>query len=622
MFRARVLGPAALLAIPFVAASARASTPSLVVFAADRAPSVSGEIYRLDPNGRRFDLSESLYQDIDPAVSPDGQHVAFFSNRGGTPHAYEVGIGGRGLHEVGPSLPVFVGGCDPKAAWQPGGVRFVINVCPSTSSKLWIVGAHGKTVAVRGGGVLAAQPWSPDGRVFVAFVSRGGAGTTRALSPTGRALFGVPHTNFSSTWSPDGLLAVQTKAGVAVYDESGHLRFTYRGKGSGVFSWSPDGSRLAVDTGSALVVLSSSGRTVLRKSLAGKYGAVWNGNTKVVVGGFGRCGCQAKSVDVATGKLLPASSRWFDTLSADRKLAIITSPRNHGVSFTIGAGPPAGGKAKTYGAIPGCWQYNVREPAIGSQQFAGRSIVYESWGTCDEPYANLYSVSPGGGQPHRLTDAQAQQTRPALSPDGTRIAYVSATRTGISCAGCSDGIRIVQADGSGMRTLTNPQNCTFDDSPTWSPDGTTILYFEESCSNPGELFTVPAAGGKPHDLGVAGSDPAWGPTKIAYVDHGLYTADPDGNNSTLVAERGSDPAWSLDGRLAYLQGTTLVIGPRSVKLPFARVTSLAWSPDGTRLVLTASKTSYEPLDAWTIETDGSDPVRLTKFYGVFGASWR
>ncbi|TML75752.1 MAG: hypothetical protein E6G12_08490, partial [Actinobacteria bacterium] len=83
---------------------------------------------------------------------------------------------------------------------------------------------------------------------------------------------------------------------------------------------------------------------------------------------------------------------------------------------------------------------------------------------------------PGGGKPHRLTNAQAQQTQPALSPNGTEIAYVSAKLTGVSCAGCSNGIRVVNADGSGMRTLTDPQNCVFDNSPTWSPDGTTILY--------------------------------------------------------------------------------------------------------------------------------------------------
>ncbi len=615
----------ALCAIAFGVAASQAANPSVVVFSADRAPTVTGEIYRLDPSGRRVDLSKSPFQDIDPSVSPDGKHVAFFSDRGGKPHAYAVGINGRGLHKIGPALPVLVGGCGPEAAWQPHGTRLLLNVCGSTS-KLWIVGAHGKTLTAHANGVLGPQPWSPDGRVFAAFATaRGGAGTVRVFSQSGRAIFSIPHAAFQSAWSTTGLLAVQTKSGVAAYDESGHLRFTYHSHGQGAFAWSPDGSKLALDTGAELFVVSSSGQTVLKKSLHGKYGAVWDRNTKVVIDGYGHCGCQAKSVDVSTGKLSAASSRWFDVLSPDGKLAVVTAPLDHGVSFAIGAGPPAGGRAKPYGAVPGCWQDFVRAAAISWQQFAGRSIVYESWG-CDPPYANLYSVSPGGGKPQRLTNVQAQETQPALSPDGTTIAYVWAAFTGMSCAGCSDGIRLASADGTPLRTLTDPQDCTFDDSPTWSPDGTTILYSESGCDSAPELFTIPAAGGTPHDLGIAGQQPAWGPTRIAFDGSdgslsGLLTANPDGSDPVLMNKHGVMPAWSSDGRLAYFLGDlyhrTLVVGSSApVALPFARVTRLAWTPDGTRIVLVASKTKLGPSDLWTVGTDGRDPVRLTKDFGV------
>jgi Tol biopolymer transport system component len=615
---------AAALAVVLGGTSSRAATPSRIVFAADRAPAVTGEIYRLDANGHRVDLSKSPYQDIAPSVSPDGKHVAFFSDRGGKGHAYEVGIDGRGLRTIGPSLSALVGECDPRAAWQPHGARLVLNACSSRSASLWIAGAHGKTVAVRGGGVLTLQPWSPDGRVFLAFLDHGSTGITRALSSTGRKLFDVPDTTYpGSAWSANGLLAVKTRGGGAVYDESGRLRFTYRGAGQAVSAWSPDGSKLAVDTGKALLVLTSSGQTVLHESLAA-YGAVWSGNRKVVVGGFGRCGCNSKSVDVFTGRLSPASDRWFDTLSSDGKLAVVTSPRSHGVTFTIGAGPPSGGRARTYGAVLGCRQYGAREPAIGWQQFAGRSIVYESWGYCDPPYANLYSVEPNGQNAVSVTDVQAQETQPAVSPDGAEIAFVWAKLTGISCAGCSDGIRVVTQNGDPLGTLTNPPSCTFDDSPSWSPDGTTILYSEETCSDAGKLFTIPAGGGTPRDLGILGNEPAWGPARIAYVgsdpsDRGLWTANPDGSDRVQVAAHGSNPAWSATGELAYLVGRTLVVGSSSSTLPFARVASLAWTPDGTRLVVAAAKKNAPSLDVYTVNPDGTSPVRLTTSYGVIDA---
>ncbi len=628
MSRLGILGLAALLALPASAASGRASTPTSapIVFAADRAPSLTGEVYRLDSNGHRVDLSKSPFQDVAPVVSPNGKRVAFISDRkDGKARVYEVGIGGKRLVQVGPVLASSLGLiCGETLAWQPGGSRLAATACGrGASSKVLILQRGHRSVAVhRGGFLMYSAQWSPDGRVLLAMSGH----TVVAASPQGKILWTVKGARSWAVWSAHGLVAIPFKGSVGVYDEHGTRRFSAPAAGAfTVPAWSRGGDELAVDTGKVIVVLSSTGERLLQKPLQGAHGLVWTGNGKVVVGGFGSCGCKAKSLDVRTGRFAPASDRWFDTLSADGTLAIVTSPRNKGVSYLLGAASPAGGRAKTYAHVPGCWQYHARTAAIGWQQFVGTSIVYESWGYCDEPYSNLYSVSPGGGKPHRLTNAQAQQTQPAPSPDGTKVAYVWAKLTGISCSGCSDGIRVANADGSGERTLTNPENCTFDDSPTWSPDWTTILYSETGCDSSGELFTVPAAGGTPHDLGILGQDPAWGPTRIAYVgsdqsDHGLWTANPDGSDPVEVAAQGGTPAWSADGRLAYLtNGPKLVVGSSQVALPFKRVTSLAWSPDGTRLVLSASKASWLPLDVWTIKPDGTGVVRLTKNYDVFGA---
>jgi Tol biopolymer transport system component len=285
-----------------------------------------------------------------------------------------------------------------------------------------------------------------------------------------------------------------------------------------------------------------------------------------------------------------------------------------------------------------CRGYGDWVAAASSLQFAGRSgaIVYQSWSDCDPPFANLYSMLPDGRHVQRLTNVQAQETQPTLSPDGSEIAYVWAKFTGMSCAGCSDGIRVARADGKELRTLTSPQNCTFDDSPTWSPDGSTILFAEVGCdSSPGssgawELYTVPAGGGPVHDLGIGGRDPAWGPSRIAYVgadksERGLWTANPDGSDPVKVAETGRWPAWSAEGRLAYRLGaygtTTVVVGSQVVKLPFTSVTSLVWSADGTRFVVTARTTKTGPFDIYTVKTDGADPIRLTKNYDAVGVRW-
>jgi Tol biopolymer transport system component len=626
MSRAWLLGLPALLAILLCPAAGHASTPSLIVFSADRAPLVTGEIYRLDPSGHLVDLSNSPYQDTNPAVSSDGKRVAFVSDRGGKTAVYEVGIHGRGLVRVGPSLsPLSDAGCPAVLAWQPHGHVLAVTACANLNGRLWIIRRGQKPLKLlQGKNGVEALSWSPDGRVLVASPFRG---VFRAFGPDGRALWKADGSCCGS-WSTQGLFAVPlgSRVGFQVDDESGHVRFKASGSVSSNLAWS-SGGRLAIIRQNRLEVRTASGSLVFAKSVAGQHGLVWADDRRVIVGAYGSCLCKARAVDVRTGKVSSASANWFGPLSPDRKLAIVTPRAKPGKPFALGVARPAGGAIKTYARVGGCYGDGEWMPAATSVQFVGRSrsIVYQSWNYCDEPFANLYAIAPDGTGLRRLTNVQAQETQPAISPDGSEIAYVWADANGLSCKGCSDGIRVASADGTGQRTLTNPDDCTFDDSPTWSPDGSTILFSETGCDSAGEMYTVAVAGGPAHDLGVAGSEPAWGPSKIAYVGpHGLWTANPDGSDPVQVAAVGNDPAWSTDGRLAYRigrLGTTVVVGSTHVTLPFASVTSLAWSPEGTRFVVTARKTKTAPLDVYAVRIDGTDPVQLTRNYDALGVSW-
>src|SRR5919201_5236044 len=83
-----------------VLGAAAAPQPGKIVFAADREPSLNGEIYRLDRDGHRVDLSKNPALDVDPVVSPNGKLVAFSSNRAGKVALYTVRIDGTGLRRV------------------------------------------------------------------------------------------------------------------------------------------------------------------------------------------------------------------------------------------------------------------------------------------------------------------------------------------------------------------------------------------------------------------------------------------------------------------------------------------------------------------------------------------
>ena len=59
-----------------------------------------------------------------------------------------------------------------------------------------------------------------------------------------------------------------------------------------------------------------------------------------------------------------------------------------------------------------------------------------------------------------------------------------------------------------------------------------------------------------------------------------------------------------------------------VALPFAQVRSIAWSPDGTRLLVAAKAKGTPTFDLYTVAIDGTDVQRLTSNMDVSSGDWR
>jgi Tol biopolymer transport system component len=207
----------------------------------------------------------------------------------------------------------------------------------------------------------------------------------------------------------------------------------------------------------------------------------------------------------------------------------------------------------------------------------------------------IYSFA--NGRVRRVSASSTDDTQPAVSPDGQRIAFVS---------GSPSAVWLMGVDGNHRYRLTDPpaggcpappgysSDCQ-DLHPRWSPDGRRIAFTRagdadtlagcRSTANQAPAYVpcphvdvVTIATGHVADLGT-GRNPDWSPdgsrlvfddnyasaaTSCPQCDQGdLYLMHPDGTGRTSLATPGKSARWSPDGRrLAYwhmvLQGNNVV----------------------------------------------------------------
>ncbi len=150
--------------------------------------------------------------------------------------------------------------------------------------------------------------------------------------------------------------------------------------------------------------------------------------------------------------------------------------------------------------------------------------------------SEIYVMDADGNNQINLTKHEMDDSVPNWSPDGSKIAFASKPADDIMFTAYH--IFVMNADGKERRNLTDDTDLTASFSPSWSPDGKSIVFSSRPNISEGHIYVMTATGKRLERL-TKGKDyngsPVYSPdgTKIAFEstrdgDWNIYVMDTDG----------------------------------------------------------------------------------------------
>jgi TolB protein len=253
---------------------------------------------------------------------------------------------------------------------------------------------------------------------------------------------------------------------------------------------------------------------------------------------------------------------------------------------------------------------------------------------------DLYALLPDQPEPRRLTRSSRQERSPAISPDGTTIAYVVGTEP-------RRDIWLMDADGGRQRRLTSHPADDID--PAWSADGRSLAFASRRSDPLFDIFEIRDRGSGLDERNARNLTtrpalehlPDWAPSgrRLAIASNhfggnrNIVLIDADGPSvlqlRTATVDFDFHPSWSPDGRLIAFHRRTFcrdcpssrgtadlrIMDSRGgsqrrlTRTPVRNEVDPDWAPDGRAFVFAAGPS--EELELYAIAAEGGGSIRLT-----------
>jgi Tol biopolymer transport system component len=194
-----------------------------------------------------------------------------------------------------------------------------------------------------------------------------------------------------------------------------------------------------------------------------------------------------------------------------------------------------------------------------------------------DPHMSIFEANPDGSNLKRLTDAKGYNAEGSYSADGKQIVFCSNRDGNLE-------LYIMQADGTGVRKLTNAPGC-YNGGPFFSPDGTKVIFRSDRKEKDRlQLYVINTDGTGEKALTNDDKWVYWAPYWYKDNQHIIYTA---ADHSDPMARPNYDLYWL---NLNTGKTTRLTHAPGQDVLP-------VFSPDYKQVM-------------WTSSRDGRSPTQL------------